>query len=150
MPDLEDVFASAAIFARLYAGMVVEDPETINRAIVDMGLRGEHALLSTAQVLCEMILDAQGPCGCGGDCGPKMPGFRLNSTGERKTVEDVPVHVARAGQMVAAVANNDEENTVAIFKASIADGEDMITGVMSSLVVNATKALKIINARNGV
>lgn len=147
MTNLFEAFTSATVFVRLYAGMLAENADMINSAIVDMGLQGEGALLATVGTLCEMILDAQGPCGCGGDCGPKMPGFRHNATGERKTVDDVPVHVARAGQMVAAVANHDDENMTALFRASVDDGEEMITQVMSVLITNAVRALKVMKAR---
>lgn len=129
---------AAMMFAKLYMAMVVDDDDKINEALGEMSDLGVVSSIATAATLCEIILEGQKLCGP--ECGTKIPMFIERSTGERKDSTQVPVYVARAGQMTAAVANGDVDNLRAIFLASLEDSQ--INAVFTELINSAKKVIK--------
>jgi hypothetical protein len=73
------------------------------------------------------------------------PGFVDKATGEMVWADhdDVPAYMVFAGQMIAAVANDDVELQLALFNALVALGVDAIVEGMSELVTQAGRILKI-------
>jgi hypothetical protein len=57
-------------------------------------------------------------------------------------MSQVPAHIALAGQMMVAVANDDMDTEAAVFNSAIKLGPEIFTGFMAELVTRATKAIQ--------
>jgi len=146
--SFDDLLRHGALFKQLMAAMYDRDHAKIADLVAKLS---EHRapLISMVGTMCEMILEEQVP-----DWEERkargqvmMPKFLHFATEQIKDSDEVPTHVARAGQMVAAVGNGDDSMFIALFEACAAGGEDLLSLTVTQIVASATHALNVMRER---
>jgi hypothetical protein len=131
------------------AAMYQKDTAKISELVAKLS-RDRAPLLALIGTMCEMILEEQIP-----DWEQRtaqgqvmMPKFLHRPTDQVQSSDEVPTHVARAGQLVAAVGAKDEKMFLALYESCAAQGEEFLRLVVGQIVSCATRALNAMKDRS--